>query len=143
MQRGRRRAAEPIPVSIVLDVDTVYAFDPVPGSLTEAERTHVVGGQANTWTEHVDTVSRLDHQLFPRVVALAEALWSADAGPRDVEEFRGCLTEHLARLDALGVEYRHESGPRPWEERPGVPGRPSTREERAASIDAVTANIAV
>lgn len=135
---------EPIPVSIVLDVDTVYAFDPVPESLTEAERAHVVGGQANMWTEHVDTVSRLDYQLFPRVVALAEALWSADAaGPRDVEEFRVRLTEHLARLDALGVEYRHESGPRPWEERPGVPGRPSTREERAAYIDAVTANIAV
>lgn len=135
---------EPIPVSIVLDVDTVYAFDPVPESLTEAERAHVVGGQANMWTEHVDSVSRLDYQLFPRVVALAEALWSADAaGPRDVEEFRVRLTEHLARLDALGVEYRHESGPRPWEERPGVPGRPSTREERAAYIDAVTANIAV
>ena len=37
------------------------------------------------WTEHVDTVRKLDYQLFPRVVALSEALWSADvAGPRDV-----------------------------------------------------------
>ncbi|PZF10253.1 beta-N-acetylhexosaminidase [Curtobacterium sp. MCPF17_011] len=135
---------EPIPVSIVLTVDDVYAFDPVPSSLTEAERAHVIGGQANMWTEHVDTVRRLDYQLFPRVVALSEALWSADvAGPRDVADFRQRLTEHLTRLDALGVEYRHESGPLPWEERPGVPGRPHSREERAAYIDAVTANIAV
>jgi hexosaminidase len=134
---------EPVPVSIVLTVDDVFAFDPVPASLTEAERAHVIGGQGNMWTEHVDTVRKLDYQLFPRVTALAEALWSADvAGPRDLDDFRGRLVEHLARLEAMGIEYRHESGPFPWEERPGVPGRPSSREERAAYIDAVTANIA-
>jgi hexosaminidase len=134
---------EPIPISIVLTVDDVYAFDPVPSSLTDEERSHVIGGQANMWTEHVDTVQRLDYQLFPRVTALAEALWSADvAGPRDVADFRERLTERLDRLDALGIEYRRESGPRPWEEIPGVPGRPSSREERAAYIDAITANIA-
>ena len=134
---------EPIPVSIVLTVDDVYAFDPVPASLTDAERAHVIGGQANMWTEHVDTVRRLDYQLFPRVVALSEALWSADvARPRDVADFRERLDAHLERLDALGVEYRHASGPRPWEERPGVPGRPHSRDERAAYIDAITANIA-
>ncbi|OII29608.1 beta-N-acetylhexosaminidase [Curtobacterium sp. MMLR14_010] len=134
---------EPIPVSIVLTVDDVFAFDPVPASLTEAERAHVIGGQGNMWTEHVDTVRKLDYQLFPRVTALAEALWSADvAGPRDLDDFRGRLVEHLARLEAMGIEYRHEAGPFPWEERPGVPGRPSSREERAAYIDAVTANIA-
>jgi len=42
----------------------------------------------------------------------------------------------------MGIEYRHEAGPFPWEQRPGVPGRPHSREERAAYIDAVTANIA-
>ncbi|MDM7892313.1 beta-N-acetylhexosaminidase [Curtobacterium caseinilyticum] len=134
---------EPIPVSIVLTLDDVYAFDPVPSSLPDEERAHVIGGQANMWTEHVDTVRRLDYQLFPRLVALSEALWSADAvAPRDVTDFRRRLEHHLGRLDALGVEYRHESGPRPWEERPGVPGRPQTRGERAAYMDAVTANIA-
>jgi len=136
-------ATEPIPVSIVLTVDDVYAFDPVPDGLTDAERAHVIGGQGNMWTEHVDTARKLDYQLFPRVAALAEALWSADlAGPRDVAEFRGRLAEHLARLEAMGIEYRHETGPFPWEQRPGVPGRPHSREERAAYIDAVTANIA-
>jgi len=134
---------EPIPVSIVLSVDDVYAFDPVPSGLTDEERAHVIGGQGNMWTEHVDTARKLDYQLFPRVAALAEALWSADTtGPRDVAEFRGRLAEHTARLEAMGIEYRHEAGPFPWEQRPGVPGRPHTREERAAYIDAVTANIA-
>ncbi|PCN46790.1 beta-N-acetylhexosaminidase [Curtobacterium sp. 'Ferrero'] len=134
---------EPIPVSIVLSVDDVFAFDPVPSGLTDDERAHVVGGQGNMWTEHVDTARKLDYQLFPRVAALAEALWSADVTrPRDAAEFRGRLAEHTARLEAMGIEYRHEAGPFPWEQRPGVPGRPHSREERAAYIDAVTANIA-
>ncbi|PYY61760.1 beta-N-acetylhexosaminidase [Curtobacterium sp. MCSS17_011] len=136
-------STEPIPVSIVLTVDDVFAFDPVPSGLTDAERAHVIGGQGNMWTEHVDTARRLDYQLFPRVAALAEALWSADVtGPRDLAEFRGRLAEHTARLEAMGIEYRHEAGPFPWEQRPGVPGRPHSREERAAYIDAATANIA-
>ncbi|WP_214981107.1 beta-N-acetylhexosaminidase [Curtobacterium sp. ISL-83] len=134
---------EPIPVSIVLTVDDVFAFDPVPSGLTEAERAHIIGGQGNMWTEHVDSARRLDYMLFPRVAALAEALWSADVtGPRDLAEFRGRLAEHTARLEAMGIQYRHEAGPFPWEQRPGVPGRPHSREERAAYIDAVTANIA-
>ncbi|MGU3410306.1 beta-N-acetylhexosaminidase [Microbacterium sp. M1A1_1b] len=134
---------EPIPVAIVLGVDEVFGFDPVPAELTDTERAHVIGGQGNMWTEHVDDVRKLDYQLFPRVAALAEALWSADVtGPRDLPDFRRRLTVHLARLDAMGIEYRHETGPLPWQERPGVPGRPSSREERAAYIDAVTANIA-
>ncbi len=136
-------ATEPIPVSIVLSVDDVFAFDPVPSGLTDAERAHVIGGQGNMWTEHVDTARKLDYQLFPRVAALSEALWSADVtSPRDLAEFRGRLAEHTARLEAMGIEYRHEAGPFPWEQRPGVPGRPASREERAAYIDAVTANIA-
>ncbi|WP_022904366.1 beta-N-acetylhexosaminidase, partial [Curtobacterium sp. B8] len=102
---------EPIPVSIVLGVDDVFAFDPVPSGLTDAERAHVIGGQGNMWTEHVDTARKLDYQLFPRVAALAEALWSADTtGPREVAEFRGRLAEHTARLEAMGIEYRHEAG---------------------------------
>jgi hexosaminidase len=136
-------AAEPIPVSIVLTAADVYAFDPVPAGLAESEAAHVIGGQANMWTEHVDTARRLDYMLFPRLVALSEALWSADvAGPRDHAEFDGRLGEHLARLEAMGIEYRHESGPFPWEQRPGIPGRPSSREDREAYIAAITANIA-
>jgi hexosaminidase len=135
--------AEPIPVSIALTVADVLAFDPVPAALVGPERDHVLGGQANLWTEHIDSARRVDYQLHPRMAALAEALWSADvAGPRDVVEFEGRLAEHFARLDAMGIEYRRPGGPLPWQEIPGVPGRPASREQRQAYIDAITANIA-
>ncbi|MDH2444074.1 beta-N-acetylhexosaminidase [Amnibacterium sp. CER49] len=130
---------EPIPVSIVLSLEDVYGFDPVPPELTEAEARHVLGGQANVWTEHMDSPRTVDYLVFPRLCALAEALWRE--GPGDFGDFTRRLATHLERLDAIGVEYRRSSGPLPWQRRPGIVGRPSTREEREAYIRSVVANI--
>jgi hexosaminidase len=130
---------EPIPVSIVLSLEDVYGFDPVPPELTEAEARHVLGGQANVWTEHMDNPRTVDYLVFPRLCALAEALWRE--GPGDFDDFTRRLATHLERLDAIGVEYRRATGPLPWQRRPGIVGRPSTREEREAYIQSVVANI--
>ena len=130
---------EPIPVGIVLTVRDVYGFEPVPAELTKEEARHVLGGQANIWTEHMDSPRTVDFFAFPRLCALAEALWST--GERDYDDFAGRLDEHLARLDAAGVEYRRPSGPLPWQTRPGIAGRPSTREQRAAYMAQMVANI--
>ncbi|RKR75428.1 beta-N-acetylhexosaminidase [Frondihabitans australicus] len=121
---------EPIPVSIPLTLRDVYSFDPVPAELTQEESTRILGGQGNLWSEHMDSPRTLDYFAFPRLAALAEVLWS---GPgRDFDDFTARFEAHLARLDAIGVEYRHSDGPRPWQTRPGIVGRPATREERAA-----------
>jgi hexosaminidase len=132
---------EPIPVAIPLTLEDVYAFEPVPASLTDDEARHVLGGQGNIWTEHMDSPRTVDYLVFPRLCALAEAVWSP-AGSRDFAEFSARLAVHLERLDAIGVEYRHASGPFPWQTRPGIPGRPSTREEREAFIAELVASIA-
>lgn len=131
--------SEPIPVGTVTSVETSYSFDPVPAELDAAEARHVLGGQANLWTEHVDSSRGLDYLAFPRLCAVAEALWTT--GDREFAEFEPRLTEHLARLDAAGVEYRHPEGPLPWQQRPGISGRPSSAEDAAAHLAAITANI--
>jgi hexosaminidase len=133
-------ADEPIPVAIVLTVHNVYDFEPVPAELTPDEARHVLGGQANIWTEFMDSPRTVDYFTFPRLCALAEALWVT--GERDYDDFAGRLDEHRARLDAVGVEYRRAKGPQPWQRRPGIEGRPSSREERAAQMEHLTANIA-
>ncbi|MEV4278544.1 beta-N-acetylhexosaminidase [Actinoplanes xinjiangensis] len=134
---------EPIPVAIVLTTADVFSFDPVPTELSADQRRHVIGGQANAWTEHIDSARTLDYLLFPRLLALAEALWSADtAGARDYADFAGRLHSHLPRLEAMDIEYRPSAGPRPWQQRPGVPGRPSTREILSSHNELITANIA-
>lgn len=137
--RQSERSDEPIPVAVPVTVETAYGFDPVPPELTDAEREHVLGGQANIWTEHMDSPRTVDYFAFPRLCAVAEALWST--GERRYEEFRGRLDHHLARLDAVGVEYRRETGPLPWQTRPGIVGRPSTLAEREAFIDVLVADI--
>ncbi|OUE25368.1 beta-N-acetylhexosaminidase [Clavibacter michiganensis] len=134
---------EPIPVSIPLTLEDVLAFEPVPDALTPEEAEHVLGGQANIWTEHMDSPRTIDYLVFPRLSALAEAVWSPrPEGARDVDDFHARLAVHLARLDAFGVEYRRASGPMPWQMRPGIVGRPATREERQAYIDGIVASIA-
>ncbi|WP_262928322.1 beta-N-acetylhexosaminidase [Streptomyces xanthii] len=130
---------EPIPVAVPITVEKAYAFDPVPAVLTPDEAAHVLGGQANIWTEHMDSPRTVDYFAFPRLCAVAEALWST--GERRYEEFRPRLEHHLARLDAVGVEYRAATGPRPWQTRPGVPGRPSSEADREAFIEQLVAGI--
>lgn len=78
------------------------AFDPVPAGLTPAERRHIVGLQANLWTEHVRTDARAGWMTFPRALAVAEIGW-AGAGKRDVAGFAAPLVAQMDRLAALGV----------------------------------------
>lgn len=127
---------EPVPVGVVVDVATVLTLDPLPPDADDDARALVLGGQANLWSEHLDTPRSVDYMLWPRACALAEALWH---GPRnDVEEFLTRLESHLLRLDALGVEYRPCAGTPPWLRRPGLAGRIQTRKERDMEVEALT-----
>ncbi|MBA9046123.1 beta-N-acetylhexosaminidase [Streptomyces griseofuscus] len=117
---------EPVPIGFVRTLEDVYRFEPVPAALTEAEARHVLGTQANVWTEVLEDARRVDYQAFPRLAAFAEVAWSRLPAPaeRDFADFERRMTAHYRRLDALGVAYRPPTGPRPWQRRPGVPGRP-------------------
>ncbi|MFF0592652.1 beta-N-acetylhexosaminidase [Streptomyces antibioticus] len=117
---------EPVPIGWVRTLEDVYRFEPVPPELTPAQAAHVIGTQANVWTEAMEDAARVDYQVFPRLAAFAEVAWSALPAPaeRDFADFERRTVAHYARLDALGVAYRPPGGPRPWQRRPGVLGRP-------------------
>lgn len=117
---------EPVPIGFVRTLEDVFRFEPVPPELTPDEARHVLGAQANVWTEVMEDPGRVDYQAFPRLVAFAEVAWSRLPEPaeRDFADFERRMTAHYPRLDALGVGYRPPSGPRPWQRRPGVLGRP-------------------
>ncbi|MFD5146790.1 beta-N-acetylhexosaminidase [Streptomyces sp. NPDC058401] len=117
---------EPMPIGYVRTLEDVYRFEPVPPKLSEEAAAHVLGAQANVWTEVMEDQSRVDYQVFPRLAAFAEVVWSRLPLPeeRDHADFEARMTEHYRRLDALGVDYRPPGGPLPWQRRPGVLGRP-------------------
>lgn len=117
---------EPVPIGFVRTLEDVYRFEPVPARLTPEEARHVLGTQANVWTEVMEDIARVDYQTFPRLAAFAEVAWSRLPAPqeRDFAGFERRMAAHYRRLDALGVAYRPPAGPRPWQQRPGVLGRP-------------------
>ncbi|MGA5564751.1 beta-N-acetylhexosaminidase [Streptomyces platensis] len=117
---------EPVPIGFVRTLEDVYRFEPVPPELTAEQAAHVLGTQANVWTEVMDSQQRLDYQVFPRLAAFAEVAWSRLPAPaaRDYQDFTRRMAAHYTRLDALGVDYRPPGGPLPWQKRPGVLGRP-------------------
>ncbi|MFD5865197.1 beta-N-acetylhexosaminidase [Agromyces sp. NPDC127015] len=130
---------EPIPVGTVLSVEDVGTFDPVPAESPAWFADRVAGVQANVWCEHLDGRDRLDYAVFPRLGAFAEVAWNG--GPVDPDDFAARLPGYLAWLDARGVAYRPPSGPRPDQQRPGVPGAPRDRADRLAELARLTANL--
>ena len=90
-----------------LPVDTVYAFDPLPRELDAAQARHVLGAQAQLWTEYVPTTKHAEYMAFPRLAAFAEVVWTAPER-KDLASFHARLARHLARLEAMDVNYRRE-----------------------------------
>ena len=125
---------EPVPFGWVHTLEDVYRFEPVPPRLAGTpHESNIIGTQANLWTEVVESRSRVDYQTFPRLAAFAEVAWSHLPHPddRDYADFeRRMNNAHYARLDAMGVAYRPPSGPHPWQQRPGIPGRMHNKPRR-------------
>jgi hexosaminidase len=97
---------EPECIGGYLPLQTVYAYEPVPAKLPEAQRKHILGTQGNLWSEYLPTLQRFEYNAFPRACALAEIGWSP-VEKKDFKDFCARLEPHLRRLDQLKVNYRH------------------------------------
>ena len=102
---NRQSAADGSPGrGFVVSLEDLYRFDPVPEAMTPDQAGHVLGVQANLWTEHMRDEGRVEYQAYPRVAALAELAWSAPAR-MDWDDFNARLTPQLARYRTLGIDY--------------------------------------
>ncbi len=86
-------------------LDKVYGFEPVPEVLSPEQAAHVLGGQAQMWTDNHPSEKQIEYLVYPRARAVAEAVWSP-AGARDYKSFVERLGVHERRLAALKVNYR-------------------------------------
>ncbi|HSC87119.1 MAG TPA: family 20 glycosylhydrolase, partial [Polyangiaceae bacterium] len=87
-----------------LELSTVYGYEPTPRELTPEQAHHVLGVQANVWTERMPTAQHVEYMTYPRLCALAEVAWG-DAH-RDEAEFLRRLEAHRRLLDHFEVAYR-------------------------------------
>jgi hexosaminidase len=106
---------EPLSIRPSISVEKAYGFEPVPAGLPEGLEPHIIGAQCQLWTEYVSSSEHAEYMYFPRACALAEVVWSRRE--RDWNDFELRLEQHLARLDALGVNYRPLEGPTPGQAR--------------------------
>jgi hexosaminidase len=105
--------AEPSGRGAIVSLTDVYDFDPVPASLNPDEAKHVLGVQANIWTEHIREENNVAYAAFPRAAALAEVAWSP-ASSHDRASFLARLPAELDRYAALGLPHAiHLDGPAP------------------------------
>jgi len=88
----------------MVTLQQVYEFEPVPAALPASQRHHILGVQANLWTEHTRTFARLQHHMYPRLAALAESAWSP-AASRDYADFLQRLPAQLQRYRGMGTAY--------------------------------------
>jgi hexosaminidase len=110
--QSRNTAAEPVAFGGFLPLERIYAFDPVPEGLEPQFARHILGAQAQLWTEYMKTPKKVEYMAWPRLSALAEVVWTP-AGRRDYAGYLIRLETHLARLRALDVGYRPLEGPGP------------------------------
>ena len=95
-----RRDDEPAGRLTVSPLSQVYNFEVVPAVLSAEERRHILGAQANLWSEYLASNWHLQHAAFPRVDALSEAVWSTPS--------RMSWAGFLARLPAQMQRYRRQ-----------------------------------
>jgi hexosaminidase len=88
----------------IVSLEDVYRFEPRDSTLDESSRRHVLGVQANLWTEHMQTEDRVQWMAWPRAAAVAELGWSAPER-RNWREFLRRLTPMFGRYTALGIGY--------------------------------------
>ena len=87
-----------------IPLQKAYEFEPVPSELAADKRSHILGLQANMFNEHTRNNRNLEHNLFPRVAAVAETGWSPQA-KRDFSNFTQRLPRQLQRYRAMDIAY--------------------------------------
>ena len=100
-----------------IPIEKVYALDPAPDSISATARQHILGVQANLWTEYMTNEAMVEYQALPRMSALAEVQWSMPAR-KDYKAF----SERLTRLTTLFDLYHYTYAKHLWPERQ-IPSR--------------------
>ncbi len=97
------REKEPEAIGGYVSVQRVYSYEPKPDALTDEEAKHIIGVQANLWTEYIPTFAQVQYMELPRMAALAEVQWSK--APKDYKGFSSRMPQMFNHYDANGYNY--------------------------------------
>ncbi|MBI3239381.1 MAG: beta-N-acetylhexosaminidase, partial [Flavobacteriia bacterium] len=95
---------EPLAIGGYTPLEKVYAFNPLPEGLTTEEQTYILGAQANIWTEYLPDMKSVQYNVFPRLAAMSQVLWTVNKP--EYKSFVGKLERYfLPRLDEQKITY--------------------------------------
>ena len=92
---------EPLAMGDGVTVEKVYGYEPLPEDLSIEEQKHIIGVQANVWTEFIKSPEHVEYMMVPRMAALAEVQWMS---PEDKN-----YQDFLIRLRRLACFYQRDS----------------------------------
>lgn len=99
---------EPFAIGGFTNCEKIYGWNPIPDTLTADEAKHIIGVQANVWTEYILDLPHIQYMVLPRMAALSEVAWS-NSTRDDYSEFKKRLQTMFMRYDAAGYNYaEHE-----------------------------------
>ena len=94
--------AEPFGIGGYIPMEQVYSYDPAFPELTPEQQKHILGVQANLWTEYVLSDEHLEYMLLPRLAALSEVQW-CQPETKDWNRFIGSF-----RMDEIYSQMGYE-----------------------------------
>ena len=96
---------EPLAIGGYVPLEKVYQYEPIPKAIDTDKAGHVLGLQAQLWSEYIPNPRHLEYMAYPRAAALAEVGWSPKAA-KDYDNFLTRLRHHIQRLKAMDIRYR-------------------------------------
>lgn len=95
---------EPLAIGGYLPIEKSYSYEPFTADMTDEEKAHVLGVQANLWTEYIATADHLFYMLLPRMAALSEVQWCQPEN-KSWERFVDSADDFCAIYDVMGYSY--------------------------------------
>ena len=95
---------EPLAIGGYIPVEKCYSYEPMADGMTEEEMKHILGVQANLWTEYISSDDHLEYMLLPRLAALSEVQWCRKEN-KSWERFLDSADDFCAIYDVMGYSY--------------------------------------
>ncbi len=95
---------EPLAIGHCLSVEKCYSYEPLAEGMSDEEKAHIIGVQANMWTEYIATPEHLEYMLLPRLAALSEVQWCQPEN-KDMDRFLDNAAVLCGIYDVMGYNY--------------------------------------
>lgn len=102
---GENQWSEPLLIGGNLPIEKTYSFEPYPAQATQQAKNHIIGVQANLWTEYIPYESLAEYQVLPRMGALSEVQWM-DPAKKNFNDFKQRSLSLRRLYDKYKLTYR-------------------------------------